>query len=109
MFNRAFRAAWSAACVLSLAACTTGSPPSSATQAQVAKVASVTASIAAGCQEALPLAMLAGAIPTIGPFVAAGVQVACRTDAGIAKLTADPSSAEWLGQQVEILKQAVGR
>lgn len=68
----------------------------SCTQAQFT---SATSQIASACAEVLPLANLAIGIPTVGPFIAAGVQVGCATDAGIAKLAADPSSQAWLGEQ----------
>jgi hypothetical protein len=77
----------------------------SCTQAQFN---SATSAIAIACADAMPLVPLALGIPTVGPFVAAGVQVACGTNAGLAKLAADPSSAEWLGQQIAIMKAALG-
>jgi hypothetical protein len=67
------------------------------------------AAVAQACAVALPYASAALAIPTVGPFVAAGVQVGCMTNAGLAKLAADPSSVAWLNQQTAMLKQALGR
>jgi hypothetical protein len=77
------------------------------TPAQQAQVGAALDTVQAACNEALPLANLAIVIPTVGPFVAAGVQVGCGTAAGLAKLNADPTSAAWLAQQAAILKAAL--
>ena len=70
------------------------------------QVGGATARIAMLCQDVLPLAGLASIIPE-GEIVALGVRAACATDAGIAKLAADPSSAEWLNRQAAILRGLV--
>jgi hypothetical protein len=67
------------------------------------------AAVQSACAKILPLANLAIMIPTVGPFVAAGVQVGCGTADGIARLVGEPSSAEWLAQQEAILKNALGK
>lgn len=96
-----------------LAGCAGGAPPSPATTASVAGavtlVQTVTAEIAAACSEIAPFLPLAGAIPIIGVYVVPGVQLACNTDAGLQKLAGDPSSATWLGEQLQILKTALHR
>src|SRR5438067_1946401 len=63
--------------------------------------------VAVACQIAMPLASSALALPMAGPFIAAGVVMGCATDAGIARLAADPSSAQWLDQQATMLKDAL--
>lgn len=65
--------------------------------------------IGAACAEAMPLAALATPLPVAGPFIAAGVQVACATHDGIARLAADPNSAAWLQQQAAMLKAALSK
>lgn len=98
------------AVMLALAACSTAPIPiSPATQATVLALASDAAAVQSACAEALPLASLAAIIPVVGAYVAAGVQVGCDTANGVAKLTADPSSAAWLGEQIQMLKQAMGK
>lgn len=82
----------------SLAACTA---------AQVQQAGAINAKIAAACAEAMPLANLAIGLPTVGPFIAAGVQIGCATNSGLAKLASDPNSVAWLNQQIGILKAAV--
>lgn len=77
-------------------------------QRDVGQARQVAHSVKAACDLALPLAGMAAAIPTVGAFVAAGVQVGCGTEAGVAKLLDDPSSAAWLGQQAQMLKAALG-
>jgi hypothetical protein len=91
------RKSLAAATLLAVSACT------------AAQIQDTSAAVQAGCAEALPLANLAIFIPTIGPAVAAGVQVGCGTASGVAKLVGDPSSAAWLGQQSQILKTALGK
>jgi 3-oxoacyl-[acyl-carrier-protein] synthase III len=72
-------------------------------------LAAAPADIQAGCADALAAANLAsgtvrgGAANTVRSIVA-GVVVGCTTAQGIAKLAADASSAEWLGQQAGTLK-----
>lgn len=61
------------------------------------------------CATAVPLASAAMPIPIVGPFIAAGIPIACQTEQGLARLKADPSSAEWLAQQIAMLRQALGR
>lgn len=86
---------------------------SACTQATVTRdlgyVADATASVQAACALAQPLADMAAALPVVGPFVAAGVTVGCTTSSGIAKLASDPSSAAWLGQQAQIMHDALVR
>lgn len=67
------------------------------------------AAVQQACAAVEPLVPLTLSLPTVGPFVAAGVQVGCGTAAGLAKLAADPSSVQWLAQQEQILKAALGR
>lgn len=92
------------AAAASLAACT-------ATQVQQATTtaAGVNAKITAACAEAVPLANLAIGLPTIGPFIAAGVQIGCATNSGLARLAADPNSAAWVNQQIGLLRAALGK
>jgi hypothetical protein len=97
-----------AAAMLALEACT-------ATQLATAQdvLAAAPADIQAGCNDALAAAGLAsgvvkgGATNTVGSIVA-GVVVGCTTAEGVAKLAADVSSAEWLGQQAGTLKTLAG-
>ena len=90
--------------LLALWACTP------AQQAQfTAQAAGVSAELQSACALALPLAQMATPIPTIGPFVATGVTVGCGTAQGLAKLAADPTSAAWVGEQMQMLKQALGQ
>lgn len=81
--------------------------------AQVQQVATnasdLNAKIAAACAEAVPLANLAIGIPTVGPFIAAGVQIGCSTNAGLARLAANPGSVAWLNQQIGLLRAALGK
>lgn len=74
----------------------------------VADVQSGTAAVENACNAAMPFVPLTIGIPTVGPFVAAGVQAGCATNAGIAKLAADPSSVQWLQQQQAIMQRALG-
>lgn len=73
------------------------------------QVESVTAKVGAVCAQVTPLASAAMMLPTVGPFIAAGVWAGCATDSGIAKLAADPSSLTWLAQQATMLQSALGR
>ena len=82
---------------------------SPATSGDVAAVASDAAAVQAACAEAMPYAAAAAFIPIVGTYVAAGVQVGCSTADGIAKLIADPTSAAWLGAQLQLLKNALGK
>lgn len=77
-------------------------------QRDTAAVAGFADQVQAACANAVPLAVLASGLPTVGPFIAAGVQVGCSS-AGVAKLVADPSSVDWLTQQAALLKQALGK
>src|SRR5438067_4143285 len=63
--------------------------------------------VAVACQTAMPLASSALALPMAGPFIAAGVVIGCGSDVAIARLAADPSSAQWLDQQATMLKNAL--
>lgn len=92
------------ACGVALSACS-----SQQVQQAVAKTQQVTGAVAAACQDTLPLANSAYPIPTVGPFVAAGVMAVCATNDAVAKAAADPSTAEWLGQQSQILKDALAK
>lgn len=83
-------------------------PVTPATQSTVTTIGADAAAVQQACAEATPLAALASAIPVVGIYVAAGVQVGCNTADGIAKLTSDPTSAAWLGEQIELLKTALG-
>lgn len=74
-----------------------------------AQVESATTKIGAVCARVTPLAAKALALPTVGPFIAAGVWAGCATDAGIARLAADPSSVAWLDKQAVMLHSALGR
>lgn len=78
-------------------------------QRDLGYVADSSATLKAACDLATPLAAMAAGLPTIGPFVAAGVTVGCTTVDGINKLAADPTSAAWLGQQSQIMKDALAR
>lgn len=95
---------------IALSACGTPSPVVTAsTSAGVAKLSSDLDAVNAGCKEAVPLANLADIIPVVGTYIAAGVNIACTTEAGVNKLLADPSSATWLGTQIQMLKNALGK
>ena len=74
-----------------------------------AQVQHATGAVAAACANAMPLAQLATPLPVAGPFIAAGVTLGCTTDAGLAKLAADPNSAAWLDQQAAMLRAALAR
>lgn len=74
-----------------------------------AQVQQTAGTIAAACANAMPLATLATPLPVAGPFIAAGVTVGCTTDAGLAKLAADPNSAAWLDQQATMLRAALAK
>lgn len=91
------------ATVLTLAGCAADQVQSGA-----AKVNAAATAVQAACADAIPLANAAIAIPTVGPFVAAGVQVGC-TGAGVARLASDPSSAAWLGAQSQIMRDALAK
>jgi hypothetical protein len=58
--------------------------------------------ITVACEDARPVLAVAGAIPAAG-VIAIGLQVACFSAEGIARLAADPASAVWIGQQKQIL------
>jgi hypothetical protein len=72
-------------------------------------LAAAPADVQIGCGHALAAANLAsgvvkgGAANTVGSIIA-GVEVGCTTAEGVAKLAADASSADWLGQQAGMLK-----
>lgn len=86
-----------------LAACT----PQQQAQFTV-QAAGVSAELQAACALAMPLAQMATPIPTVGPFIATGVVAGCGTATGLAKLAADPTSAAWVGEQMQMLKTAMG-
>jgi hypothetical protein len=72
-------------------------------------LAAAPADIQIGCGDALAAANLASGIVKGGAAntfdsIVAGIEVGCTTAEGIAKLAADASSAEWLGQQAGTLK-----
>lgn len=69
--------------------------------------AGVSAELQTACALAMPLAQMATPLPTVGPFIAAGVTAGCGTAQGLAKLAADPASAAWLGEQMQMLKAAL--
>lgn len=63
------------------------------------------------CADATVLAPLASGIPGAAAIVP-GVMIGCATAEGLARLAADPSSAEWVGHQIGSLRSlaaAVGR
>ena len=92
------------AAAVSLAACTPAH-----VQRAVTAVDKGTSTLETACAYALPLSNLAIGIPTVGPFIAAGVQVGCSTGAGLNKLAADPNSVAWLNQQIGLLRAATGK
>lgn len=87
-----------------LAACT---PAQNA--AVVAKIETVAGQVQNACASALPLANMAIALPVVGPYIAAGVQVGCGSAAAIDRLAADPNSVMWLDQQAAMLRAALLR
>lgn len=101
---------------LALAACTTTIAPPPNPQAVLQDVHNVLAAAPAGiqaaCTDALAYANLigpslkGGAANTI-TSVTQGVIVGCTTANGVATLAAHSSSAEWLGQQIGMMKAAV--
>lgn len=91
------------ACLVALGACSAAT-----VERDVGYVNTAASAVQAGCAEALPLANAAIGIPTAGPFIATGVQAGC-TAAGVAKLASDPSSAAWLGEQSQMLKDALAK
>lgn len=112
MKGRSLAPALALGLALSLGACASQaiSPQNAATASSlVAQANAKSVAVEAACAEAQPLLPAAGLIPVIGGYVAAGVQVGCNTAAGLAKLTADPTSAVWLGEQIQIMKNALGR
>ena len=55
------------------------------------------------CADAMAVANLAGLIPGVGaivPYIHAG----CATEAALVKLALDPSSTQWVGQQIGAIK-----
>lgn len=100
---------------LALAACTPGAPqptPQAVLQDVQNVLAAAPAGIQAACTDALAYANLigpnlkGGAANTI-TSVTQGVIVGCTTANGVATLAAHSSSAEWLGQQIGMMKAAV--
>jgi hypothetical protein len=76
-----------------------------------AGAAKVEPALQSACDTAVALSTVAGLVPGVGAIVPY-ISVACRTAEGFAKLAADPSSAEWLGQlsgQIKGLAAAVGK
>ena len=69
--------------------------------------AGVSAELQTACALAMPLAQMATPLSTVGPFIAMGVTAGCGTAQGLAKLAADPASAAWLGEQMQMLKAAL--
>lgn len=90
--------------LLSLSGCSTATA-----SRDIGYAADFSAKVQAACATAAPLAALATPLPVAGPFIAAGVTVGCKTNDGFAKLIADPSSVEWLTQQAQLLRDALGR
>lgn len=76
-----------------LVACTPG-------QQQI--VSTVTSAVSLACSAAAPFVPIAG---DIAPFIVAG----CLTEQGLAKLAADPSSAEWVNGLVAQVKALAAR
>ncbi len=75
----------------------------SCTAAQQAQLATAGATLQAACTDAIAIANIAGLVPGVGaivPYITAG----CATAEGIARLAADPSSTQWLGQQIGAIK-----
>lgn len=60
------------------------------------------------CSEAVPVAQMAVLIPGAGA-IAQGVVVGCQTADGLARLAAEPTSAAWLGEQTQMLKDLIAR
>lgn len=93
------------ACVVALVACTPAQQTAFTTGA-----ASAEATLHTACADAMAIANIAGLIPGVGaivPYINAG----CGTAEGIAKLAADPTSTQWVGQligKVQALASAVG-
>ncbi len=76
-------------------------------QAGAAKVEPV---LAAACDSAVKLTLVAGLIPGVGAIVPY-INEGCRTADGLAKLAADPTSLEWLGElkgKITMLAEKVG-
>ena len=93
-----------AALLIVVAACT----PAQLQRASVT-AAGVSAELQTACALAMPLAQIAAPLPTVGPFIAMGVTAGCGTAEGLAKLAADPASAAWVGEQMQMLKAALGQ
>lgn len=72
-----------------------------------AQLESTTDRIAELCARATPLAQLAMPLPTVGPYVAAGVTIGCTTAEGLTRLRADAGSAAWLVEQIGLLRAAL--
>lgn len=72
--------------------------------------ARVEPALAAACVTATSLATVAGLVPGVGailPYITVG----CSTAEGLARLAADPSSVEWVGQlsgQIKALAAPTG-
>lgn len=98
-----WNAAWAllAACVLLvsmwLAGCT------------AEQISTGTDRVAAACAAVMPLAQQAAMLPPYGPAVAAFALAACGSNAGIARLAADPTSAAWLDEQAAQLRAILHR
>ncbi len=80
------------------------------TPQQQAQLATAGATLQAACTDAIAIANIAGLVPGVGaivPYITAG----CATAEGIARLAADPSSTQWLGElvgKIKALAAAVG-
>lgn len=61
------------------------------------------------CDKALPLAGSAMIIPTVGPYIASGIQIGCGTVEGLSRLKADSNSVAWVAEQIGLLRAALGR
>ena len=65
--------------------------------------ASVEPALTMACNDALAVANLAGLVPGVGtivPYITAG----CATAEGVARLAADPTSTQWLGQLIGMIR-----
>jgi hypothetical protein len=65
--------------------------------------------VQAACAEAMPIATMAGIIPVIGTYIAEGVKVGCGSANGVAALVERPGSAQWLGEQIQMMKAGLSR
>lgn len=88
----------SVAALLALGAC-------SAQQQQdfTADAAKVQPALQTACNDAMAIANIAGLVPGVGAIVPY-INVGCGTAEGLAKLAADPSSAQWVGEQIGTIK-----